>query len=101
MNYDDTLSAVVTLTQQMLDAAGADDWDLVIQIEERRILMLNSMEKFGAEAVTADNALDRLQVLVELNKSLLELGETKKMECFRQFSSGKKNIKAFNAYTGY
>lgn len=102
MSYEELLAEAISLTHHMLALAANDDWESVIETEVQRGRLLMSMKNISPSEVFGDVSIEKnLRRLLDLNEELTALGERKKTECFNLLDSGKRNIKAFDAYTSY
>ncbi len=100
MKYDNVLNEVMSLTTKMLAFAESDDWEQVTGIESQRAMLIDSMKQMGSSEKSINSGVEaKLKSIIELNSRLSMLGQIKKDACFNQLSSGRKSVKAFNAYT--
>jgi len=100
MSYSDYLSNAVVVTTKMLEAAKSDDWEIVVQLEIERQLILDSVEKTKPDSVDS-SVINKLKILIELNDELAALSAVEKAVCFSRFTENKTNKKAFQTYAGY
>ncbi|MDH5376691.1 MAG: flagellar protein FliT [Gammaproteobacteria bacterium] len=93
-----SLKKIIQLSEQMILSAEGANWDAVIQQEQSRRQLIESLD-FG---LIDDEVFEDLSTLFDrlliLNQSLAELGNTELTRCANELIQLGKSKKASNAY---
>ena len=94
---------LLSLTQAMLSAAEAGNWEEVGKIEVQRQLALKSLEDIIStrEAeISVDAVVKHIGEILSLNKRMIDLADQAKTELAKAMGGLHQGRKAVNAYHG-
>lgn len=98
------LEALVAVSREMAEHAGAGDWEAVTRLQQRRgRLMEQVFAGHGGEGAIAD-AAGALQTLVDLDRAILaatHAAHQEVAETLRQLGEGRRGVRAYGEAAGY
>lgn len=96
------ISSVTALTQHMLDAARASEWDAVIESERQRDPQLQQIAALVSDANHDASVITHwrqaLQFMIESDREVTQLVELYQHDIAREMSRLGESRKAVNAY---
>ena len=101
MSYCVSYRKLLSLTQAMLLAAEAGDWEEVVNIEVQRQLALKGLDvtiSFPEEGVSVDIIAGHIREILSLNKRIIDLSEQGKVKLAQAMGGLHQGRKAANAY---
>ena len=99
MEYEQTLSEILTISQTMLDHAKRGEWPELSQIESRRSKLL---EDFFAQTITPEMAStieEIIRQVMAIDKEVIVLGEEMQKQMGKDLQNMAKGKVATKAYT--
>lgn len=102
MSYMLPSRELLDMTQTMLLAAEAGDWEKVGKIEVARQVVLKRLEaRIGTpEGKSSVDIVNHIQEVLSINKRIIDLGQRVKTELAEAMGGIRQGRKAVNAYYG-